>query len=182
MNECWRSRATYAVAVLVLIATGCQIGPSVMRRGQEQYAEALRQVMDKQLLLNIVRIRYQDMPVFLQVSSISTQFELSESLGISDGYSARLGVSAGMAHTEKPTITYSIPESREFFGRLLAPLATEQVAVLAEIGWDIDMVLHLTVRKMNGLANLLGAPESPWEERSQSRFLEAVHLIPELAR
>jgi len=66
-------------SVLAVGLTGCQIGPRAMKLGHPEYASAVREVQDEQLLLNLVRLRYRATPVWLEISSISTQLEINSS-------------------------------------------------------------------------------------------------------
>ena len=43
----------------------------------------MQKVSEEQLLLNIVRLRYRDAPFFFETSSITSQLELSSSVGLS---------------------------------------------------------------------------------------------------
>ena len=76
-----RSRATaWCVPALVFAMTltaGCSFGPKAIERSHLKYNEAVKQVTEEQLLLNLVRLRYTDDIVQLDVSSIATQYELS---------------------------------------------------------------------------------------------------------
>ena len=75
-----RSRRPPLLGLLTfgILTTGCQIGPSALKVSSLQYSDAVRIAQSEQLLINIVRLHYRDAPVFLGVSSISTQFELSQ--------------------------------------------------------------------------------------------------------
>jgi hypothetical protein len=42
-----------------------------------RYNEVIRDTNDEQLLMNIVRLRYADSPVFIDLPSITSQFEVS---------------------------------------------------------------------------------------------------------
>ena len=58
--------------VLLLFLTGCSFGPSMMRANRLTYNDALQFTERQELLLNIVRLRYNEGPEFLATSSIST--------------------------------------------------------------------------------------------------------------
>jgi len=71
---------TLITATIAIGLTGCQIGgPSALKISSAHYSEAVRTATSEQLLVNLVRLRYRDLPVFLNVSSISAQFEFSSS-------------------------------------------------------------------------------------------------------
>src|SRR6185312_12486422 len=56
---------------------GCAFGPRVLEHTHARYNEAIRRVDEEQLLRNLVRIRYDEAPFQLKVSSIAAQYELS---------------------------------------------------------------------------------------------------------
>ena len=67
----------YRVLLVTLVATlmqgGCaQVGPQVLIEGRAQYNIAVQQTEAQQLLLNIVRNRYSDTILFLDITSITS--------------------------------------------------------------------------------------------------------------
>src|SRR5690348_9006728 len=57
-------------------ASGC-VGPNAVRSTRIRYNEVVRDTNDQQLLLNIVRLRYADSPVFIDLPNITSQFEVA---------------------------------------------------------------------------------------------------------
>ena len=56
---------------LVLLVTGCTtIGPQSVERDRFDYNSAISNSWKEQTLLNIVKIRYADMPLFVEVASV----------------------------------------------------------------------------------------------------------------
>ena len=74
----WRQLIRRAVVLLALWsgASGC-VGPNAVRYTRLRYNEVLRDTNDQQLLLNIVRLRYADSPVFIDLPNITSQFEVA---------------------------------------------------------------------------------------------------------
>lgn len=71
--------ASLLASLAVLSASGCAthpFGPRAVQPASLGYNEALVRSADRQLLLNIVRLRYRDNPLFLDVSSIVAQYGL----------------------------------------------------------------------------------------------------------
>ena len=56
--------------------SGC-LGPGAVRYTRMRYNEVVRDTNDEQLLMNIVRLRYADSPVFIDLPNITSQFELA---------------------------------------------------------------------------------------------------------
>ena len=67
-------------AVLLLVAwagfSGCA-GPNAVRYTRMRYNEVMRDTNDEQLLMNIVRLRYADSPIFIDLPNITSQFEVA---------------------------------------------------------------------------------------------------------
>jgi len=149
--------------------------------------DAIRETHIEQLLLNIVRLRYDETPFFLQVSSISTSFSSSAGMGASgqfpDGGMNVLGLNGSLSYTETPTVTWSLPDSREYLGRLMAPMGADQLTVLAQSGWDPGQVLRIGIKKMNRLRNLeYRVDQGIYQPTDYERFREVLRLIDELNR
>jgi hypothetical protein len=188
------SRKIFALGLSVVgvSLTGCQFGPSVLKVGNAQYSDAMRVATSEQLLVNLVRMRYRDVPLFLGVSNISTQFQFDQSGDISGslvenvgGGRAKtpdsLGLSAGVAYSERPTITFTILGGQEFQRNMLKPISVAALSLLAESGWRVDRVLRLTVEEFNGLENAPRASgPTPSQAPDHRRFLEATDLINNL--
>ena len=69
------------LAVLVVAATGCRaVGPGTISRDRFDYTSAISDSWKRQMLLNLVKLRYSDAPVFLDESSIITQYSLETSV------------------------------------------------------------------------------------------------------
>ena len=171
--------------VAMWMLQGCFAGPKFYQGSFNDYNDAVRKTSDGQMLANLVRMRYYESPVFLQVASISTSFNFSGNAGASASLNKNApntyGLSAGAGYSENPTITFSLPESGEYYGRLLAPLSADQVTSLVLAGFDCELVLRTSVRGINGLRNLSADFEGPTEKSlANSRFREAIRLIKKL--
>jgi hypothetical protein len=173
-----------ALGLFALIITGCQLGPRVLSSGYPEYNQVIRNIEDEHMLMNLVRLRYLETPVFLQISSITSTYSMNvdASASIDDvtgGATTSGGVGTG--YSETPTITYSLPETREFFGRVLAPLSASQLGVLALSG--PGGILRMGVKKINRLENL--NMYTGWQTETPAtyaEFEEALTLIEELEK
>jgi hypothetical protein len=155
-----------ALAVGVLALPGCVLGPAAIRRTHAHYNDALRRTADEQLLLNIVRLRYNDTINRLDVASIAAQFELSAGAGMNPlfgvgaagqppvlrPFTSILPTANGLA-ADRPTITMTPAETPDMVKRLLRPLPLEGIIYLAETSWPIDHVMRLWIEYANGVPN-----------------------------
>ena len=65
--------ANACLGPLLLAVAGCKsIGPGTVKRDRMHYSSAVADSWKEQLLLNIVKTRYDDAPAFLEVASVLT--------------------------------------------------------------------------------------------------------------
>lgn len=140
---------------------GCATGSSQFSSSRMDYNQALQETEQKELLLNIVRLRYNEPPAFLQVTGISSQFEFTSELligGETDG-DGRLEVfspEAGVSFSSSPTVTFSPQQEKEFTRQIMAPVGPETLYRLVEYGWGLERVFGLTVRRVNNVGTPVG--------------------------
>ncbi|GJM24745.1 MAG: hypothetical protein DHS20C16_11600 [Phycisphaerae bacterium] len=183
------------VGILLVVGAlipGCQFGPNALKIGQSEYSDALRVATSEQMLVNLVRMRYRDLPVFLGVTSIATQFQfdqsgeavgtLNENVGTADSLNPNvLRLSGRLGYSEKPTITYSLLGGEAFLRRMLMPISVENISLLAESGWRADRVLRLSVEALNGLPNAPTASgPTPGRVPEYESFAEVMGLIKDM--
>jgi hypothetical protein len=117
------------VLVPCILLAACSIGPGRVPPDRFDYNEALARSSKEQLLINLVRLRYGDVPVFLAVDSVLTQYvyagdvSLTGSVGRASGDSlSSVTGAAGAAYIERPTVTYSPVTGEKFAEQLLDPI------------------------------------------------------------
>ncbi len=182
-----RAKSTALICGLVAMGmlSGCTVGPRLYESSFSQYNNAVRHTLDEQMLANLVRMRYLESPIFLQVSSLNASFSVGGNAGVTgtfpSGSADSFGANIGGSYSESPTISFSMPESREYYGRLLAPLSAAQVSSLVLAGYDSELVFRTAVRGINGLQNLNADFDYSTEEPAvHAKFREALVLIKKL--
>src|SRR5512132_1477951 len=101
------------VILIVIGLSGCvSIGPGTVARDRFDYITAISDSWKAQMLLNLVKLRYADAPVFLDVASVITQTGVQGTFGVSGSwwqnpFSSFAGITAAGTYGEKPTVTYS---------------------------------------------------------------------------
>jgi hypothetical protein len=153
---------TAAILILLLAGSCVSVGPMTIPRDREEYVQALRESWKRQLLLNIVAMRYGEAPAFLEVASVINQYVLAGqanaalgwSSGTVSGSTQGLGVNGSFA--DRPTITYTPVTGDRFVRQMLTPMPPASLIALVQAGWPVDFLFRLTVRSMNGLNNVTG--------------------------
>lgn len=172
----------------VVLLAGCNaLGPSAVEGTRVAYNEVLARTQDEQLLLNLVRLRYVDVPMFLEVASVNTQFEFRANAEVTvDGefgdslseYSGELGV--GVAAVEKPTVSYVPLQGNDFVERLMRPFDLDTIVLMTRGGWSAHRVLRACAQSLCGLPNApTAAGPAPDSEPEYREFNRAVALLRE---
>ena len=170
-----------------LVATGCsQLGPNLVKAGRSEYNIALQKTADEEMLLNVVRLRYGDRLMIMDVGSVSTQFNWTQAmsasaLGVQSPGNDEVGLGGGLSYKESPTITYTPRGGGEFVRSVLTPVDIETFMLLANSGWSIERLLRVSVDRMNGIANAPNAsgpaPESAPKYEKFSRAAKLLRII-----
>ncbi len=172
-----------AVGVFLTVFDGCsQLGPGKIELGRGHYNVAVQQTENEQMLLNLVRLRYRDTPYFMQVASVSTNFEFEVSTDVSAALqtgSNVYGLGIGGTATESPTITYTPLQGDQFVKQLLSPMRLTAVLLLYHSGWAIDRILNVTVQYLNGVPN---APSASGPTPAEAPEYGNFHRITDLLR
>ena len=84
-------------AVLILSFSGCaNIGPKTVPRDRFDYNTAISDSWKEQTLLNIVKLRYADMPLFVEVASVVSGYTLEGSVNLGGNVSSQGGVNSDL--------------------------------------------------------------------------------------
>jgi hypothetical protein len=136
------------------------IGPASVARDRYDYSDSLSESWKRQTLLNIVKLRYLDPPIFVDVGQIVAGYSLETgvNVGFQDFTSgANLGdnsvLGATGKFTDRPTITYTPLTGNQFVKALMTPLPPQAVFFTIQSGWPADGVLLATAASINGLKN-----------------------------
>lgn len=147
-------------ALLACVAACVNYGPQTIPRDRFDYGQAIADSWEEQMLVNMLRVRYGEAPVFLDVSQVINQYALEGQFGVqgllggvpSAGTDA-LGAEGGVRWADRPTITYTPLVGHRFTRSLLTPIDPAAVFVMIESGWPADLVFTIVVRSINGVRN-----------------------------
>jgi hypothetical protein len=180
------------VAVLLLgFAGACSsIGPNTVPRDRSDYAAAIGDSWKQQTLLNIVKLRYGDFPVFLEIAQVIAGYQLQTTVaaGISAqnyittavGGPAAIGGTAavGATYVDRPTVIYAPLTGNDFIKKLMSPIPPSAVLFLLQSGYSALVVMPLTVDSINGIANESRRPGM--SRPADPQFLQLTQLMFEL--
>lgn len=149
------------VVVLALPLGGCgTIAPGVISKDRVNFSHELSVSWQKQLLLNIVKLRYLDMPMFTDVSQIVAGYNIESRISLLDlnpfDVNGTLNLGAEGKYIDRPTISYTPLTGHKYFKNLLLPVPPAAILFMLDSGWAADMILPLTVDSINSLRSPQG--------------------------
>ncbi len=181
------SKSIWSVSVALLLVAGCtSVGPGTIDRDRFDYTTALAESWKTQMLLNIVKLRYGDTPVFLDVPSVINQYAIQGTVNLGAGWntsitggdSQTLGVQG--SYVERPTITYTPLSGDKFTRSLLTPISPASLLFLLQSGWPVKLLFELCVKSVNDIDNNSTAPG--FVRPPDPRFAELVELLGRIQR
>ena len=148
-------------SVLLLLVTGCQhLGPKTVAVDRFDYSTAIADSWKQQTLLNIVKLRYMDLPVFVDVASIVSGYSMQTGVSVNGTLSSEKAIQGNYAaiggqaiYTDRPTITYVPMTGEKFLRGLITPLDPKNIFFLLQSGYAADFILGLAVESLNGVRN-----------------------------
>ena len=154
------------LVVLVTFA-GCSIGPSTVSRDRFDYSSAISESWKRQMLLNVVKLRYSDPPVFLDVGQVVSGYTVQSTFtALGNVFSTNgpvpgvpnssVGLSAQGQFIDRPTVTYAPLMGERFARSLMTPIPPPALMSLIQAGNPVDLVFRLGVHVVNGLRNRYG--------------------------
>jgi hypothetical protein len=175
--------ALYVIGALSLLPpAGCTSVPSQnVATDRMDYGTVVAESWKRQTLLNVVRLRYADAPVFLDVASIINSYTVGGNANAQaqipssiDPNVFEAGATRNWSNT--PTVTYQPLIGDRFTRSLLTPISPASIFQLLQGGWPATLVLQTVVGSINGLRN--GSTSIP----ADPRFVELTEALFRIQR
>jgi hypothetical protein len=146
-------------ALALLALAGCtSVSPTRVTSDRLHYGQVVAESWKRQTLMNVVRLRYADAPMFLDVASIINSYTVGGNATAHATLPSRtdpnvlvLGGSGNGSNT--PTVTYQPLLGDRFTKSLLQPIPPVAVFQLLQGGWPASLVFRTVVGSVNGLRN-----------------------------
>jgi hypothetical protein len=186
MNTLRRQTLLAAALLGALGLTGCaHLGPKTIPVDRFDYSTAIADSWKQQTLLNIVKLRYMDLPVFVDVASIVSGYSMQTGVSINGTLSSDKAIqgnylaAGGQAiYTDRPTITYVPMTGEKFLRGLITPLDPKNIFFMLQAGYPADFILGLTVEGLNGVRNRSTAGGALRE--ADPEFMRVLQLLREV--
>lgn len=157
------------------------MGPKTIPSDGFNYNDRISLQQNEQILLNIVRLRYAEVPLFLNVGSVINQYSRDSRASLSGGNifgAPKTDANVNAGWSDRPTITYTPMGGQAFSESLLHPLPPSAIFFLIQSGWSPSRMLRLTTSTINGLQNELG--ETRVNRKSDTDFQTLLDVIRQL--
>jgi len=169
-SACLAQKLLTSCAVACLLAGCTVVGPTAIRSGRLAYNEAISETNSQQLLMAIIRNRYEEHIGLLAVSSVTANVSVKTSssvqlgFGDSDDYAGNLvPFRVGSIYEENPTISYIPVSGQQYTLQLMSPLPIEILARFASTMTNPAPVYTVLITNINNLHNpdFLISPAEP---------------------
>ena len=192
MSRGWRAPGPWMVCLALFAASllaGCAaVGPPRVERDRIEYNASITESWKRQILLNIVKIRYVEPVFFMDVGEIVAGYTLETGGSVSgsrswfdlsaDSDATTLGLDAYGKYTDRPTVTYRPMTGHAFLKGVMSPLPVGNLLMAMQAGVSATFLCKLGVRAINGRRNEVFTAE---EYRPASReFLRAADILGRL--
>jgi hypothetical protein len=170
----------------VLVLTGCtHLGPKTVAVDRFDYSAAIAESWKQQTLLNIVKIRYMDLPVFMDVASVVSGYSMQTGVNVGGTLSSHdaiqrdfMAAGAQAVYTDRPTITYVPMTGDKFLRGLITPIDPKSIFFLLQSGYSADFILGMSVESLNGVRNRSTAASAV--RAADPDFIRALELLREV--
>jgi hypothetical protein len=180
----------YFGTLLLMISSSISIscikyGPVFLQSERSQYNQAIQKTNDEQLLLNLVRLKYHDTPLFMEVNNVASQFTLQNDIGITNqlqsGAKGIFSPDASSFVEEKPTISYSPLHGENFVQSVLTTISFKTIVLLFHSGWSIERIFKICLQRIDKVKNAPSASgPTPKIAPKTGKFFKAARLLREL--
>lgn len=175
------SRAGLRICLLALLCGCASIGPGSVTRDRFDYVGAISDSWKRQMLLNMVKVRYADAPVFLDVAQVVNSYSLESEIELfgqgattASGGGAFRSITGTGRYSDSPTISYTPLSGEKFAKSIMSPIPLTVIFVLVQGGYPVDLVMRLCVKRIGGLENSYGGWAAP---PGDPRFAELLGLM-----
>jgi hypothetical protein len=185
----WHSPCRLGATFLTLGLVACRsIGPATVPRDRIDYLGSLGNSWKQQTLLNIVKLRYGDVPTFLEVSQVIAGYQLQTTVagGLTAGNASAATIgpfvvsgtaAVGDTYTDRPTVIYAPLTGVDFLKQLMTPIPPGAVLFMLQSGYSAKVILPLILDSINGVNN---ESRRGMRRAADPRFTRLVELLTEL--
>ncbi|OIO03657.1 MAG: hypothetical protein AUJ49_04185 [Desulfovibrionaceae bacterium CG1_02_65_16] len=172
--------------LLYACASGFGLGPAKLPLARIDYNMAIEQSNNEEMLLNLVRMKYFEQPLFLQVGSVASSFSYNLSGGLSATLPEHHSVTNGAyniytptfsgQYSDSPTVTYTAYQGQAYAQQFLADMDFDRFITLYKAGWDIGYLMPILFARFGTIDHTYDAHRGFMPEH-HARFLKLTSII-----
>lgn len=185
------------LAALAILSGCASIGPGRMVQDRTDYNTSLTESWKRQILANIIKIRYVEPVFFMDVGDIVAGYTLETggNAGLSRtlydaptpitdnnnpvlGNFGRLEFGVSGRFTDRPTVTYKPMTGAPFRRGVMSPLPVRNVLAGLDAGISAQFLFNLGVRAINGQRN--GTLTAAGDMAAQDGFRRVAEILAQL--
>ncbi|OZB13093.1 MAG: hypothetical protein B7X53_16805, partial [Hyphomonas sp. 34-62-18] len=156
----WTALALAATLTPLLGACATPRATAPVSQDMLAYSNEIATAQQRQLLLNIVKLRYNDPVSFVEVQTLTTEdFSgraggIASAIGLDDGpFNEVLAGDFGMQRSQTPTAVYNVLRGGAYAQQLLQPVAPESIFLLSQSGWSVERLMLCCVARIGDVDN-----------------------------
>ena len=184
----WTALALAATLTPLLGACATPRATAPVSQDMLAYSNEIATAQQRQLLLNIVKLRYNDPVSFVEVQTLTTEdFSgraggIASAIGLDDGpFNEVLAGDFGMQRSQTPTAVYNVLRGGAYAQQLLQPVAPESIFLLSQSGWSVERLMLCCVARIGDVDNARSAAgPTPEILPDNSAFRELARLMRRL--
>lgn len=169
----------------LMLLTGCaHLGSEKLIESRFNYTAAIGDSWKSQMLLNVVKLRYGDVPIFLAVQSVIDQHNITTAMNANASWvdaASPLGWASvfggNIEYSNSPTVTYAPMEGAEFGKKMMTPMPIASIGGLLQAGYSAEIILRLTLHSINGKKNNSGIDNSASVDGDFYRILDLISAL-----
>jgi len=146
---------------LCTLLFSCGMPKKSIKGDYSDYNNIIQYNQSQQMLLNIVRLKYRESPMFLKIGALSASYSFEFHGGADFGRAGNTnlyGVDIGSSYSTRPTITYTPVEGDTFVKQVLSEIDFDAFLLLFRSGWPISALSHVMIERIGSYVN---HPEHP---------------------
>ena len=177
---------SFIAMLMIACLTGCAgIGPKTVSRDRFDYVTAISDSWKRQTLMNLLKTRYADAPVWMDVTSVINQYAVESQVQLAASWANSpltdtQSVGGSAKYTDRPTITYSPLTGEKFTKSLMTPIPVPGILSLMQSGYPADYIFRICVHTINGIENSYGSALTG--RYADHDFIELVNSLAKIQR